>query len=77
MSNIKHFALDVLQNTRFHVSHKCIENVRQKGSNNESKVELWAFRGLSFKFSEGFWRGLIFDDFSIGKKSAENLTFAI
>ena len=56
----------------FGVSRKGIENERQKASKNNPKIELWVLRGLIFEFLGGFWRGLIFDEFLICKKTAEN-----
>ena len=36
----------------------------------ESKTEVWAIRGPTFDVLGGFLRSLIFDEFSIGEKSA-------
>ena len=36
----------------------------------EPKTEVWAIRGPTFRVLGGFLRNLIFDEFSIGEKSA-------
>ena len=43
--------------------------------NNEPKIDVWAIRGPTFEALGGFLRSPIFDEFSIGKKSAKNLRF--
>ena len=43
----------------------------RKGCKNDSKIELWAPRGRNFAILGAFLRGPIFDEFSIGKKSAK------
>ena len=42
----------------------------QNGSKSEPKTEVWAIRGPTFEVLGGFLRSLIFDEFSIGEKSA-------
>ena len=42
----------------------------QKESKSEPKTEVWAIRGPTFEVLGGFLRSLIFDEFSIGEKSA-------
>ena len=37
---------------------------------SEPKTEVWAIRGPTFEVLGGFLRSLIFDEFSIGEKSA-------
>ena len=37
---------------------------------SESKTDVWAIRGPTFEVLGGFLRSLIFDEFSIGEKSA-------
>ena len=37
---------------------------------SEPKIEVWAIRGPTFEVLGGFLRSLIFDEFSIGEKSA-------
>ena len=37
---------------------------------SEPKIDVWAIRDLAFEVLGGFLRSLIFDKFSIGKKSA-------
>ena len=37
---------------------------------SEPKTEVWAIRGPTFEVLGRFWRSLIFDEFSIGEKSA-------
>ena len=44
---------------------------------SEHKIDLWAIRGPTFEVLGRFLRGLIFDEFSIGKKSAKNPTFGV
>ena len=39
---------------------------------SELKIEVWAIRGQTFEVLRGFLRSLIFDEFSIGEKSAWN-----
>ena len=41
---------------------------------SESKIEVWALEGPTFEVLGGFLRSRIFDEFSIGKKSANNST---
>ena len=42
---------------------------------NEPKIDVWAIRGPTFEVLGAFLRSLIFNEFSIGKKSTKNLTF--
>ena len=37
---------------------------------SEPKIEVWAIRGPTFEVLGGFLMSLIFDEFSIGEKSA-------
>ena len=37
---------------------------------NEPKIDVWAIRGPTFEVLGRFLRSLIFDEFSIGEKSA-------
>ena len=37
---------------------------------SDPKIKVWAIRGLTFEVLGAFLRGLILDEFSIGKKSA-------
>ena len=37
---------------------------------SEHKIYVWAIRGPTFEVLGGFLRSLIFDEFSIGEKSA-------
>ena len=37
---------------------------------SEPKIDVWAIRGPTFEVLGAFLRSLIFDEFSIGKKSA-------
>ena len=37
---------------------------------SDPKINIWALRGPIFEILGGFLRSLIFDEFSIGKKSA-------
>ena len=37
---------------------------------SEHKIDVWAIRGPTFEILGAFLRGLILDEFSIGKKSA-------
>ena len=39
---------------------------------SEHKIDLWAIRGPTFEVLGGFLRSLIFYEFSIGEKSAQN-----
>ena len=52
----------------FGVSQKGIEKESQKGSKNDIKIELEALGGSTFVILGDFLRGLIFDEFLIGKK---------
>ena len=59
-----------------------IKNGGQNGPKIDAKIikrRLWAAKGSPGTdcdcFLEGFWRDLIFGEFSIGKKSVENLIF--
>ena len=54
-------------------SRKGIENGRQKASQNDLKIELWALRGRIFEILGVFLRGLILDEFMICKKTTGNL----
>ena len=47
------------------------ENGRQNGSKNDAKIDLGALGGAIFEIWGGFLKGLIFDEFSIGKKFAK------
>ena len=40
------------------------------GPKSEPKIDVWAIRGPTFEVLGAFLRGLILDEFSIGKKSA-------
>ena len=42
---------------------------------SDPKIKVWAIRGPTFEVLGRFLRGLILDEFSIGKKSAKNLRF--
>ena len=42
---------------------------------NEPKIDVWAIRGPFFEVLGAFLRSLIFNEFSIGNKSAKNLRF--
>ena len=42
---------------------------------SDPKIDVWAPEGLIFEVLGGFLRSRIFDEFSIGKKSAKNLRF--
>ena len=44
---------------------------------SEPKIDVWAIRGPTFEVLGRFLRGLIFDEFSIGKKSMKNLRFGV
>ena len=44
---------------------------------SEPKIDVWAIRGPTFEVLGRFLRGLILDEFSIGKKSAKNPTFGV
>ena len=44
---------------------------------NEAKIDGWAIRGPTFETLGEFLRSLIFDEFSIGRKSAKNLIFLL
>ena len=37
---------------------------------SDPKIDIWALRGQTFELLGGFLRSLIFDEFSIGEKSA-------
>ena len=39
---------------------------------SDPKIDVWALEGPTFEVSGGFLRSQIFDEFSIGKKSAKN-----
>ena len=39
------------------------------------KIDVWAIRGPTFEVLGAFLRSPIFNEFSIGKKSAKNLRF--
>ena len=43
----------------------------------DPKIDIWALRGQICEILGGLLRSLIFDEFSIGKKSAKNLKFAV
>ena len=45
----------------------------QKVPKNDLKIETLALLGRIFEILGGFGRGLIFNEFSIGKKLSENL----
>ena len=47
------------------------------GPKRQPKIDVWAIRGATFEVLGAFLRSLIFDEFSIGKKSAKNLTFGV
>ena len=42
---------------------------------SDPKIDVWAIRCPTFEVLGAFLRSLIFDEFSIRKKSAKNLTF--
>ena len=42
---------------------------------SKPKIDVWAIRGPTFEVLGAFLRSLIFNEFSIGKKSATNLQF--
>ena len=44
---------------------------------SEPEIDIWAIRGPTFEVLGAFLRSLIFDEFSIGKKSIENPTFGV
>ena len=44
---------------------------------SEPKIDVWAIRGPTFEVLGAFLRSRIFDEFSIGKKSAKNPTFGV
>ena len=44
---------------------------------SDPKINVWAIRGPTFEVLGAFLRSLIFDEFSIGKKSVENPTFGV
>ena len=44
---------------------------------SDPKIDLWATRDPTFEILGRFLRGLIFDEFSIGKKSVKNPTFGV
>ena len=47
-----------------------IKNPCQNWSQSQPKIDVWAIRGPTFEVLGGFLRSLIFDEFSIGEKSA-------
>ena len=49
----------------------------QMDPKSHPKIDIWAIRGPTFEVLGGFLRSQIFDEFSIGKKSAKNLKFAV
>ena len=63
--------LELLQNMTFERLRKLIE----KGCQNGSKIEPWALLGRIFEILGCLLRRLIFDEFSVGKKSTKNPTF--
>ena len=44
---------------------------------SEHKIDVWAIRGPTFEVLGRFSKGLILDEFSIGKKSVKNPTFGV
>ena len=42
----------------------------QMDPKSHPKIDIWAIRGPTFEVLGGFLRSLIFDEFSIGEKSA-------
>ena len=44
---------------------------------SDPKIDVWALEGPTFEVLSGFLRSRIFDEFSIGKKSAKNPTFGV
>ena len=44
---------------------------------SDPKIDVWAIRGPTFEVLGAFLRSRIFDEFSIGKKSAKNPTFGV
>ena len=47
-----------------------IKNYAKLDTKSELKIKVWAIRGPTFEVLGGFLRSLIFDEFSIGEKSA-------
>ena len=47
-----------------------MKNPCQNEPKSEPKIDVWALRGSTFEVLGAFLRGLILDEFSIGKKSA-------
>ncbi len=54
-----------------------MQNPCQNGPKSDPKIDVWAIRGPTFEVLGAFLRSLIFDEFSIGKKSIENPTFGV
>ena len=47
-----------------------MKNPCQYGPKSDPKIDVWAIRGPTFEVLGAFLRSLIFDEFSIGEKSA-------
>ena len=62
------------QNRRFRGGAIFDENGCQNGSKNDAKIDLGALGGAIFEILGDFLRGLIFDEFSIGKKVPKKLS---
>ena len=62
----------LLQNMSFGRFRNLIENRCRNGSQNDSKIEPWAPKGRHFEILGCLLGCLIFDEFSIGKKSNKN-----
>ena len=54
-----------------------MQNPCQNEPKSDPKIDVWAIRGPTFEVLGAFLRSLIFDEFSIGKKSAKNLRFGV
>jgi hypothetical protein len=61
----------LLQNRRFRGVAIFNENGCETGFKNDVKIDLGALGGLIFEILGAFLRGLIFDEFWIGKKCAK------
>ena len=49
----------------------------QMDPKSESKIDVWAPEGQIFEVLGGLLRSRMFDEFSIGKKSAKSLQFGV
>ena len=54
-----------------------MENECQMDPQSDPEIDIWALRGSIFEILGRFLRGLIFDEFLIGKFSAQNPTFGV